>query len=165
MEFKNNLFINWIIKWKSSGGSLAEKIEAYEPTLSSNYLCQLGLSNADKLALETLIEEYHTLLIEKVEKEHKKRKLMPRAETTTSSFNFTCEILKELGKGVVSLTAAQLATISVTEFKKCDLILGHINTWSKAQLTTLAALAIKVILFVFRLNFMTKNYMNILISS
>ena len=128
---------------------MAGKILVYEPTLSSNHLCQLGLSSSDKLALVTLIEKFDAMLIEQIKQEtHKKRNnKIKRAETvssTTTSYNFTCETLKQLGKGVVSLTAAQLATLSVSEFEKCEIILGNEQHWSTKQLTTLAALAIKV---------------------
>jgi hypothetical protein len=59
--------------------------------------------------------------------------------------NYTCSKLKQVGKGVIALSAAQLAAIPLSEFVDCTLSLGTIKKWSTKQLSSLSNLALQVI--------------------
>ena len=61
--------------------------------------------------------------------------------------NITCSKLKQVGKGVIALSAAQLGDIPSSEFDICILSLGTITNWSPNQLSALSNLAFQVILY------------------
>ena len=61
--------------------------------------------------------------------------------------NITCSKLKQVGKGVIALSAAQLGDIPSSEFDICILSLGTITNWSPVQLSALSNLALQVILY------------------
>lgn len=81
-----------------------------------------------------LIEELDTMLVKHV---------LGLTEKRTTD-HYTCHKLRQLSKGVTSLTPTELSEISTAEFLKCDTVLGAITTWSTKQQTALAALAVKV---------------------
>jgi hypothetical protein len=113
-------------------------MEARDPENPDNHLCQLGLDEADKEKLKKSLESYELILANKVLGSSEKR--------TTNSVFYNCTSLKQLGKGITSLSIAQLEKISITEFVNCASTFGAITTWSPAQLSTLANLALQVII-------------------
>ena len=128
------------MQWKSSGGHLLDEMEVRDPENPDNHLCQLGLDEADKEELKKLLESYESILTNKVLGSSEKRK------RTTNSVFYNCTNLKQLGKGITSLSIAQLEKISITEFINCASTFGAITTWSPTQLSTLANLALQVII-------------------
>jgi hypothetical protein len=64
-----------------------------------------------------------------------------------SNPSYTCSKLKQVGKGVIALSAAQLGDIPSSEFDICILSLGTITNWSPNQLSALSNLAFQVILY------------------
>ena len=133
------------IKWSTNGGSLmATIISARSPSVSSNQLCQIGLSNAVTLTYTSLINTYGSIFasqyiasVQSASSGKKKRQ--------TTSYSFTCSDLTNLGSGIVILTAAQLSTISTSQFSSCQALLGLAsNSWSSSQLAVLALTAINV---------------------
>ena len=62
-----------------------------------------------------------------------------------SNPDYTCSKLKQVGKGVIALSATQLAAIPLPEFLDCILSLGTITNWSPNQLSSLSNLALQVI--------------------
>ena len=59
----------------------------------------------------------------------------------------TCSKLKQIGKGVIALSAAQLTNIPLSEFGDCILSLSTITNWSPVQLSSLSNLALQVITY------------------
>jgi hypothetical protein len=61
--------------------------------------------------------------------------------------SYTCSKLEQVGKGVIALDETKLANIPSSEFGYCTLLLGAITKWSSNQLSSLANLALQVIIF------------------
>ena len=97
-------------------------------------MCHIGLNSTDINSLNQLIDSLATQLVNQIFPQSKKR----------AAVNYTCDKLKQLGKGVTAMNTTQLALISTAEFKKCITTLGAITSWSTSQLSTLASLAITV---------------------
>ena len=114
--------------------------KARSPSNSANQLCQSGLTNT---ALFTnLISTYQSVFMTNyviVSMNGSSTSRKKRASSTT----FTCTTLTSLGSPAISsLTAAQLSTISTSDFYSCETLLGYsANAWSSSQLTALVALA------------------------
>ncbi len=129
------------LKWANSGGQLLEQILIRDPnsTNSTYNLCQIGLNDTDKNALEILIKSYMDTMVTKIFGSSRRRRQTPNVVV-----DYSCSKLKQIGKGVISLKANQLAQINQTEFAKCITTLGTITNWSPDQLSSLASLAIQV---------------------
>ena len=110
-----------------------------DPTNSANDLCQLGLNSTDTDALTSLISSYTSSMATAIFGSSSRRK-----RTATSTANYTCAKLKQMGKGVIALNSTQLANIKLSEFISCISTLGAITKWSTNQLSSLATLALQV---------------------
>lgn len=122
-----------LTSWKTSGGSLYSKMmQARDPTLSTNNLCQVGLNSTDTETITALLDVYKNALINQVFGSSAKR---------TAVNNYTCDKLKQVGKGVTGLSVTQLGLINQTEYNKCESVFGAITTWSTAQLGVFASRA------------------------
>ncbi len=97
-------------------------------------MCQLALNSTDTSTLESLLSSLSTQLVNQIFPQSKKR----------ITVNYTCDKLKQLGKGVTALNSTQLGLITTIEFRKCQSTLGAITSWTTSQLSTLASLATKV---------------------
>lgn len=111
---------------------------ARDPTSPSIQQCRMGLNNSVSVSyLISSVSNYYV-------------------QSSLSSFSFagrkrrsvtalTCTYLNSLSGSLNSLTVEQLATLTTSEFTSCQTLLGaSTNSWSSAQLTELASLAITV---------------------
>ena len=105
-------------------------VSTRDPSIESIQLCQIGLTNSDSIS--NLID---SVFVSNYAPSNKKR-IVKRTAITT----FTCTDLTTLGSAISSLTAAQLATITPTEFVSCQTLLGS-TTWSAEQLVSLVTIA------------------------
>ena len=101
-------------------------------------MCQIGLNSTDQDPITNLISSYTNKMIIQVFGSNSRRK-------KRSNPDYTCSKLKQVGKGVIALSAAQLAAIPLSEFVDCTLSLGTIKKWSTKQLSSLSNLALQVI--------------------
>lgn len=107
---------------------------ARDPTDSSIKSCQIGLTNTDSYS--SLISSYGSTFVGKYISSLTSRK---KRATITS---LTCSQLNDISTSLNSLTTAQLAAISLSDFYSCQTLLGlSTNLWSANQLATLASLA------------------------
>ena len=101
-------------------------VSTRDPSIESIQLCQIGLTNSDSIS--NLIDSFGSVFVSNYAPSNKKR-IVKRTAITT----FTCTDLTTLGSAISSLTAAQLATITPTEFVSCQTLLGS-TTWSAEKL-------------------------------
>jgi hypothetical protein len=110
-------------------------------------LCQIGLNSTDQDPITNLISSYTNKMIIQVFGSNSRRK---KRSNTDSNSNYTCSKLKQVGKGVIALSATQLAAIPLPEFVDCILSLGTITNWSPNQLSSLSNLVL-VIFYILRI--------------
>ena len=113
---------------------------ARSPSNSANQLCQAGLSNT--ATFTSLLSTYQSVFMTNyifVSTNGSASSRKKRASSTT----FTCDTLTSIGSPAISsLTAAQLSTLSTSDFYSCEALLGSsANAWSSSQLTALVSLA------------------------
>ena len=107
-------------------------VSARDPSIESVQLCQIGLTNSDSIS--NLIDSFGSTFVSNVASN--KKRIVKRS----ASYAFTCTDLTTLGSAISSLTAAQLATITPTEFVSCQTLLGS-TTWSAEKLVSLVKIA------------------------
>lgn len=120
---------------------------ARSPLITTNQLCQVGLTNTGTYTY--LINSYGSIFVNQyitsVQTISTTTLVSGRKKRQSSSYSFTCSDLTTMGSGISSLTAAQLLTISTSEFSLCQTLLGLAsNSWSSSQLSELASTAISV---------------------
>ena len=122
---------------------------AYNPSLSANQLCQVGLSSTDTSGYTNLLNSFGSIFVSQYVASVSSATTTAasgRKKRQSSSYSFTCTDLTAMGSGITSLTTTQLATISTADFYTCQSTIGSTTGWSSTQLSTLASTAISVIL-------------------
>ena len=111
-------------------------IAARSPSVSSNQLCQFGLTNT--ATFTSLINNYAVLYANNY------IALSSSARRRKRAVALTCSTLSNIGSPAIgSISADQLATL--TDFSSCITLLGNsANSWSSSQLTSLISLAKQV---------------------
>lgn len=123
----------------------AKIVATRDPSISSNQICQVGLSNTANYTV--LLNSYGSTYLTQYQKSLGSRK---KRSTTV----YTCTDLNNLGTGIKSLSASQLSTISLSDFVSCQSLLGATsNSWSSSQLAVLASLAKSVTILGLHINF------------
>lgn len=109
---------------------------ARDPSSSTIKLCQIGLANSDSVS--NLITSYGSVFVNKYIASLTSLTGQRKRAVTA----LTCSQLNDLAGSLNQLSTEQLAAISLTNFYSCQTLLGlATNSWSTAQLTTLAASA------------------------
>ncbi len=118
-------------------------IAARSPSVSANQLCQIGMSSAATSQYTTLINTYGSVFA--TQYVSSVQSAAGRRKRQSSSYTFTCSDLTTMGSGISSLTAAQLSTLTTSQFSSCQTLIGLAsNSWSASQLSALATIAINV---------------------
>jgi len=143
--FPFSTYASNITTWSTNGGALMSTITAARsPSVSANQLCQIGMSSAATSAYTTLINTYGSIFATQYVASVSTA-AAGRKKRQSSSYTFTCTDLTTMGSGISSLTAAQLSTLSTSNFSSCQTLIGLAsNSWSSSQLAVLAATAISL---------------------